>query len=192
MQVYLQRARDPINRMMHLLEEVLIVGQAEAGKLRCLPSPMPLEAFCCRLVEDFQVVPSSTAPKHTIVFTQTGDVIDREALFNLDENLLRHMLTNLLSNAIKYSPNGGIISFNLACAAESVTFQIRDCGIGIPRRDVEQLFNRFHRASNAQTIPGTGLGLSIVKECVDAHGGNITVESEMGIGTAFTITLPIF
>ena len=176
---------------MTLLEEVLVVGQADAGRLHCSPKPMNLEAFCLQLVADCQLTENTTDSKHTIAFVQTGDAIDRQALHNLDETLLRHILTNLLSNAVKYSPAGGEISLKLAYATDSVTFQIRDCGIGIPMSDADQLFDRFHRASNAKNIPGTGLGLSIVKQCVDAYSGSITVDSTVGVGTTFTVILPI-
>jgi len=191
-QVYLQRARVAVGRMMHLLEEVLVVSQVEAGKLTYNPAPMLVEAFCRQLVADFQLaIDAKGNSRHTIVFTPIGGAVDRPLFHNLDENLLHHILTNLLSNAIKYSPHGGSVNFKLIYAANAITFQIRDCGIGIPKSDFDQLFNRFHRASNAKTIPGTGLGLSIAKQCVDVHHGNITVQSAVGIGTTFTVTLPL-
>ncbi|MBD2036743.1 response regulator [Leptolyngbya sp. FACHB-321] len=191
-QVYLQRARVAVSRMMQLLEEVLVSSQIDAGKLTYNPEPLLVEAFCRQLVADFQLAIDTKAdPKHTITFTQIGNTVDRPTLCNLDEKLLHHILTNLLSNAIKYSPHGGSVTFKLIHEAESITFQIHDCGIGIPKGDCDQLFNRFYRASNAKTIPGTGLGLSIAKQCVDAHYGNITVQSAIGIGTTFTVTLPL-
>jgi signal transduction histidine kinase len=96
----------------------------------------------------------------------------------------------LLSNAIKYSPDGGTVRFDLECREGAATLRIQDSGIGIPAEDLSQLFESFHRAKNVGTIPGTGLGLAIVKKCVDLHGGQITVESEAGVGTTFTVTLP--
>lgn len=191
-QVYLQRARVAVSRMMQLLEEVLVASRVDAGKLTYNPAPLPVEAFCRQLVADFQLaIDTKPDPMHTIVFMQIGNAVDRPTLYSLDEKLLHHILTNLLSNAIKYSPHGGSVTFKLIHETESITFQIRDCGIGIPTSDFDQLFNRFHRASNAKTIPGTGLGLSIAKQCVDAHHGNITVQSAVGIGTTFTVTLPL-
>ena len=75
--------------------------------------------------------------------------------------------------------------------ARKATFSIRDRGIGIPAQDIEQLFHSFHRGSNVENISGTGLGVSIVKQCVDLHSGEISVTSEVGIGTTFVVTLPI-
>jgi signal transduction histidine kinase len=77
------------------------------------------------------------------------------------------------------------------CNSDSAVFRIQDAGIGIPKEDLEQLFESFGRASNVGMIPGTGLGLAIVKKCVDLHRGKISVDSEVGIGTTFTVTLPL-
>jgi signal transduction histidine kinase len=107
----------------------------------------------------------------------------------MDEKLLRQIFTNLLSNAIKYSPKGGNIQFDLVCEQGTAVFLIRDRGIGIPPQARARLFESFHRADNVGTIPGTGLGLSIVKNCVDLHGGKIAVDSEVGVGTTFAVTL---
>lgn len=109
----------------------------------------------------------------------------------MDQKLLWHILTNLLSNAIKYSPQGGTVHLELSCQNGEATIQIKDDGIGIPPTDQERLFEVFHRAKNVGKIPGTGLGLSIVKKFVDLHGGQITVNSEVGVGTTFTVLLPV-
>jgi signal transduction histidine kinase len=109
----------------------------------------------------------------------------------MDEKLLGHILTNLLSNAIKYSPEGGTVQFDLVCTAREAIFRITDSGIGIPLEDLPQLFESFQRASNVGTIQGTGLGLAIVKKAVDLHRGKIAVESEAGVGTTFTVMLPL-
>jgi len=101
------------------------------------------------------------------------------------------MITNLLSNAIKYSPQGGKITLTLSCEENQVVFQVQDQGIGIPEADQSKLFESFSRAGNVGTIAGTGLGLSIVKKCVDLHKGEITVKSEIGVGTTFTVKLPL-
>jgi signal transduction histidine kinase len=109
----------------------------------------------------------------------------------MDERLLRQIFTNLLSNAIKYSPVGSTVRFDLECVDGVAQFRIQDEGIGIPDADLSGLFESFYRASNVGTIPGTGLGLAIAKKCVDVHGGQITVESLVDVGTTFTVTLPL-
>ena len=124
--------------------------------------------------------------EHTLVFTEQCKFTDGY----MDEQLLRHILGNLLSNAIKYSPIGSTIRFTVVCEDETVIFQIQDQGIGIPQEDQQHLFESFYRASNVSNIAGTGLGLAIVKKAVDLHGGEITFDSEVGVGTTFVVSLP--
>jgi signal transduction histidine kinase len=110
----------------------------------------------------------------------------------MDPKLLRRALTNLLYNAVKYSPSQKQVTFELACSPDyGAIIRIKDQGIGIPEDDLHRLFDSFHRAANVGTIPGTGLGLVIAKEAIELHGGTITVQSQVGIGTTFTIALPL-
>jgi PAS domain S-box-containing protein len=183
-QTHLTRIQTAVSRMILLLEDILTIGKAEAGKLQLEPSLMDVVAFCGEIVDSMQM---SARSQHTIDFVVQGDASN--AL--MDEKLLGHIITNLLSNAIKYSPSGGTVRFDLICTESSVVFRVQDSGIGIPQEDLETLFESFQRASNVGGIPGTGLGLAIVKRCVDLHGGQIAVESEVGVGTTFTVTLPL-
>ncbi len=183
-QNHLKRIQTAVLRMTQLLEDILTIGKAEAGKLQFEPSPMDVVAFCHEIVESMQI---SVCGHHTLNFVPQCDAINTQ----LDEKLLAHIITNLLSNAIKYSPEGGIIQFDLLCTDSEAIFSIQDSGIGIPKEDLEQLFESFNRASNVGMIPGTGIGLTIVKKCVELHAGKITVESELGVGTTFTVTLPM-
>jgi signal transduction histidine kinase len=177
--------------MTKLLEDVLTIGKAEAGKLQFNPKSLDLVAFCHQIVESMQSLAVyqhfHASHQHTLTFTVHGDCTNAQ----MDENLLEHILTNLLSNAIKYSPAGGVVKFDLVCNSSSAVFRIQDSGIGILKEDIDKLFDSFGRASNVGTIQGTGLGLAIVKRCVDLHGGKIAVESELGVGTTFTVTLPL-
>ncbi|WP_009630919.1 PAS domain S-box protein [Synechocystis sp. PCC 7509] len=171
-----------VKNMTQLLNDVLLIGKAEAGKLECKPTPLELVQFCRNLVEEMQI----TTNTHTISFHQQGEC----PTVGMDEKLLRHILGNLLSNAIKYSPSGGIVNFDLICEQQEAIFRVQDRGIGIPTADQANLFGSFHRATNVGTISGTGLGLAIVKKSVDLHGGNIAVNSEVGVGTTFIVTIP--
>jgi signal transduction histidine kinase len=190
-QTHHQRIQSAVDRMTHLLDEVLLIGQAEAGKLKFEPQPMDLVLWCRDLVEGMQVVADNrhqnASHQHTIAFTSSGDCTDAQ----MDEKLLSHILTNLLSNAIKYSPEGGTVRFDLVCTDSEAIFRIQDNGIGIPEEYLPQLFESFQRASNVGTIQGTGLGLAIVKKAVNLHRGTIAVQSEAGVGTTFTVTLPL-
>lgn len=181
---YLQRVQTTVKHMTRLLNDVLIIGKAEAGKLEFNPVPLDLKEFCQELVEELQL---TTGANHTLNFVSQGSYADA----CMDEKLLRHILSNLLSNAIKYSPEGGNVYFSLSCHQGIATFQIQDEGIGIPPEDQQRLFESFHRAKNVGNIPGTGLGLAIVKRSVMAHNGKISVSSEMKKGTTFTVILPL-
>lgn len=181
---YFEQIQAGIKRLTHLLDNILIISKAEAGKLEFKPTPINLVNFCNDLVEELQL---SARDNHHITFTSQGCCNQT----CLDENLLRHILTNLLSNAIKYSPQGGNVQFNLIFDEETAIFRIQDCGIGIPVADQANLFTSFYRCSNTGKLPGTGLGLVIVKDAVDLHSGQITVASEVGVGTTFTVTLPL-
>lgn len=179
-----QRIQIAVSRMTQLLDDVLTIGKAEAGKLTFKPATMDLITFCEDIVDTLQM---SVSQDHSIKFVSQGD--SRQA--QMDEKLLQHILTNLISNGIKYSPQGSEVKVELTCEGESAIFHIQDQGIGIPPEDIKQLFSSFQRASNVGTIKGTGLGLAIVKKCVDLHSGLITVESEVGKGTTFTVILPL-
>lgn len=195
-QVHFERIYSRVKHMTQMLDDVLLVGKAEAGKLEFNPAPMNVIEFCHGLVEELQL---STGCQHTILFTSQGSGCKSQNCADLslctsvalDEKLLFHILSNLLSNAIKYSPVGSTIGFILTCLDSHLEFQIQDQGIGIPEEDLPRLFEAFHRANNASKFPGTGLGLVVVKNAVELHGGSITVNSQMGVGTTFTVTLPL-
>jgi two-component system OmpR family sensor kinase len=108
-----------------------------------------------------------------------------------DPKLLFQVFSNLLSNAIKYSPNGGLIEISAEIHSEHVVVAIEDHGIGIPAKDLDQLFERYHRGSNVSGIVGTGVGLYLVKMVVDLHGGSVAVDSQEGQGSRFTLRLPL-
>ncbi len=183
-QRYLERIQTAIQRMTTMLDEVLVLGRAESGKLEFNPAPIDLSWFCGALVDELQL---NAGEGYVLNFTLDGNC----HRVCLDEGLLRHILTNLLSNAIKYSPNGGSIDFAASCHDDHVTFRVADGGIGIPPEAQAQLFQTFYRAGNVGSIQGTGLGLSIVKHAVDLHGGTIMFDSAPGCGTTFVVTLPL-
>lgn len=198
---HLDRISSAVERMVSMTQDVLILSEASAGKLQLNPTPFDLEQLCRSLVAELLVADSF---QHKITYAHTGDgaaalsgTASRSSSeqaptqYPLDEKLVRYILTNLLSNALKYSLPGSTIRFDLTCHPECVVFRIQDQGIGIPASDIPHLFESFYRASNAGTVQGTGLGLAIVKQCVDLHGGEITVDSVVGEGTMFTVTLPL-
>jgi PAS domain S-box-containing protein len=117
------------------------------------------------------------------------------ALVSGDPHHLERALTNLLNNGVKFTPDGGRVSVELATEEDAgqVTLTVTDTGLGIPEADLDKIFGRFYRSAAAQerAIQGSGLGLPIVKTIVESHGGTIDVRSQPGLGTTFTITLPL-
>lgn len=108
-----------------------------------------------------------------------------------DQKLLFQVFSNLLSNAIKYSPDGGLIKIGAMAEGGMVTVSVEDHGVGIPKSDLAQLFERYYRGSNVSGIVGTGIGLYFVKMVATLHGGTIAVDSVEGRGSRFTVALPI-
>jgi len=181
---YLDRIQTAVEQLSQLMDGVLIIGRSDAGKLTFEPKALDLEQFCRNLVAELQLSDSS---QHTVTFVSRGDC----STACVDEKLLQPILTNLLDNAIKYSPVGRTVDLALSCLDGEVIFQIKDRGIGIPAADQQRLFEPFYRGKNVGDIAGSGLGLAVVKKLVDIHGGQISVASEVGVGTTFTITLPL-
>lgn len=195
---YLKQIILAVNRMDNLSEDLLVIGKLDLRKQDFNPTPIYLENFCKCVAQEIEFTNTN---KHNIIFRTSYDadseptaILAEKKLTNayMDEDLLRHILSNLLSNAVKYSPAGSSVHFDLICDDDRAIFQIKDEGIGIPKQEQSQLFEAFHRASNVGKIVGNGLGLCIVKQCVDLHGGKIEFTSEVGMGTKFTVTLPLF
>ena len=177
----LQKIQVAVRQMTDLLEDVLSVGRADAGKLRCNPEPVELQGLCQEIIADLGLQQT-----HAVQLS-VGEV--GEQIF-LDRKLVRQILRNLLANAIKYSPEGEGVEIDVTRHDGAVRFRVADNGIGIPGEDLAHLFEPFHRAGNVGKIPGHGLGLPITRGAVKAHGGTIAVESEVGRGTTFVVELP--
>ena len=179
-----ERIKKAVQKMTELLDNVTVWEQAQEGKLSFEPSLTDAIAFCKELLADMSLIDENN---HELVFTHQAN----EQNIYLDQNLLRFILNNLLLNAIKYSPKNTRVDLILKYQDNSLVFQIKDQGIGIPPEDLEHIFESFYRANNIDKVPGTGLGLAIVKLCLECHQGTMTVESAIAIGTTFTIILPI-
>ncbi|MGC9528110.1 MAG: ATP-binding protein [Limnospira sp.] len=179
-----QRIRAAGQNMTQLLDEVLFMGQSDLNELQCFPVPLNVESFCRQIVDEIQL---EVGEKYEIIFESQG--VFQSALW--DDNLLRHILNNLLNNAIKYSPEGSTIWFDMLGREDAVIFQVQDQGVGIPPRDLSKVFQPFYRSENVGKVPGNGLGLAIVKRCVETHGGRISVDSQLDVGTTFTVAIPV-
>lgn len=197
-------------KMNQLIDDMLFMGRAESGQLKCNPLPINLVEYCQDLLAQLQLG-NEAKHKLTLIPSDVTSAI-------LDQQLLHGIISNLIVNAIKYSPNGGQVTLELECpqAGEGdkeaifclspqclfgnslftninsplLIMRIRDEGVGIPETELGKIFEMFYRCKNTEKIKGNGLGLTIVKKAVELQGGAIACESKMGVGTTFTVALP--
>jgi signal transduction histidine kinase len=166
-----------------IMEDVLQLTSLQARRAEFNPIWLDLDALCRSILDEFQSQPGGA---------QRLAYSCNEALraVKLDKKLTRQLMANLLSNAMKYSAADKTVWVSLTATSEKLVCQVRDEGIGIPAADLADLFEPFHRAANVDAIAGTDLGLAIAKEAVELHGGTIAVESQSGVRTTFTVTIP--
>ncbi|GHO78211.1 hypothetical protein KSD_59820 [Ktedonobacter sp. SOSP1-85] len=179
----LSRVEGPVKQLERLIGELLDVSKIQAGRLEYVWETVDLDA----LLQDITDTMQQTHPSHTIMVRGTVGT----SLIG-DRDRLGQVFINLISNAIKYSPDAETVEVDLSASEDAVTVHVRDHGLGIPREQCDKIFERFYRATDPRqrAIPGLGMGLYIVAEIVKGHGGTITVDSEAGKGSTFTVTLP--
>jgi PAS domain S-box-containing protein len=185
-QDYLEIVGRNADRLLHLVGDLLLVAQAEAGKLTfdwVAVELVPLVEQCVRAAQ-----PAAEAAGVELLLSSEAS----EPIVG-DPARIAQLLDNLISNAIKFTPAGGHVDVLVDECAGSAVIEVRDTGLGIAPEDQEQLYERFFRTQSAtnKAIAGTGLGLSIAKAIVEAHQGSISVESAEGQGTTFRVELPV-
>jgi len=180
---HIDRIKKSVVHLTDVLNDFLSLGRMDEGRLDSNPQPCDLEP----LIKDFVDYISPTfKPSQRIEL-----ILDlKQATFITDERLLRNILNNLGSNASKYSDVGSVIKVEVRSENSMLSITVTDQGIGIPKEEQPQLFDRFFRARNADTIQGTGLGLHIVSRYLQLLGGSISFESEEGEGTSFHVSIP--
>lgn len=178
-----QQIEDQIRHLVDLLDDMLTISRAEVVEVETNTEAIDLTVFCEEVIAAIQ----QTTLMHTIQFVVQGE----HRRVRVDTKLMHQALNNLLSNAIKYSPEGGVINLDLIYENHQICVYVKDKGIGIPETEHARLFEAFHRAKNVGKIQGTGLGLPIVKQAIEAHGGKISFNSKVGVGTTFEIVIPI-
>ena len=182
---YLDVIRRSTDRLHKLVEELLLIAQIEAHRIELDPVPLDLAELASECVETLRPVARENGVSIELVAYHPAQVVG-------DPRRLAQVVDNLVSNAVKFTPEGGSIMVSVDGDGTSAQLIVTDTGIGIPADEQGQVFSRFFRSRSATSgaIPGTGLGLSISRALVEQHGGTIAVESEEGVGTSVTITLP--
>lgn len=190
---FLQIIYDESERLNRLIGDILDLSKIESKRVPLQLSPVHLNSF---MEHTLQMLAPEALKKNIELSLSVEEDLYMEA----DEDRLRQIMINLMSNGIAYTPEGGkvrvavtALDVNSGEDPETIRFIIADTGIGIPKKDVPRIFERFYRVDKARSRSsgGTGLGLSIVKHLVELHKGHISVESEVGIGSRFILDLPV-
>jgi signal transduction histidine kinase len=175
-----------IDRLETLLRDLLEASRIQQGRLNLIPEPTELVQLAADVVSRFGLAPEAGVEHHLVV--DAAEPV--QGIW--DPVRIDQVLTNLVSNAIKYSPQGGEIRLAVTREGAQAVVSIRDQGIGIPDAERTQLFQPFARGdSGRRHAGGSGLGLYITQTIVQLHGGTIAVESAPGVGTTFTLRLPL-
>ncbi len=183
--LFLPRIKNEVDRMVHLVEDLLDLARAESGKLRLRRETIDLSALARRILATFE----PRAAQAGVRLICAGGPLALDG----DPDRLAQVLVNLIDNALRHTPSDGAVDVSVAAGEHAATLVVRDTGVGIPFNDLPHIFERFYVVdrSRARDAAGTGLGLSIVKQIVEAHGGSVAADSEFGRGAVFTCVFPM-
>ena len=184
LQEAIENALQDVERLANLVRALLLLSQSESGQIPMNKGTLDLTQLIEDLVDQFQI----PAEAHDIKLTHSNK---GPVFCEADRTQIERVVTNLLSNAIKYTPSGGWVRARAEAAGANIRLVVEDSGVGIPKDHLPHIFNRFYRVPDPNPEKGLGLGLSFVAAIVKAHGGEIRVDSEMGRGSKFEITLPV-
>lgn len=183
---HIQKILDETERLTQLVQNLLNLSRLESGVTRMEREPIAIDEVVDHLRQ--VVTPLAEARHQTMLF----EVSEFLPPVMGDRTLLEQALMNLVSNAIKYTPEGGTIKLRAVLSGSMVEVAVKDTGVGIPARALERIFEKFTRIENHSGLKatGTGLGLPLAKFVAEAHGGKISVQSEVGQGSEFRMVLP--
>ncbi|HEY6934027.1 MAG TPA: ATP-binding protein [Marmoricola sp.] len=182
----LQRVEQNSERLLALVEDLLTLSRLEEPEMRLQSRMIDLRLVLSAVHEMLVPTLATRELDFRVVVPQLPVAVDG------DREKLERMLVNLAGNAVKYTPDGGSVLLRLQQRGGTAVIEVADTGLGIPAQELDSLFRRFYRSSVAEqrAIQGTGLGLSIVRSIATLHGGEVSVDSELGEGSTFRVTLP--
>ncbi len=180
---FLSRIHDDISRMTTMVDELLELSSLESGQMPIHLAPVELPRVANKVTERFETNAASRGVKLLSL------IPDDLPYLIADAGKLDQILTNLVENALKFTPEGGRVTLSARTVESGIEIEVADTGVGVPREHLPHIFERFYKVDRSRRDTGTGLGLAITRRLVQAHGGNITVQSSEGEGSAFTLTL---
>ncbi len=184
-QMFVEVIERNANRLLQLLEDLLLLVQLESRRLPLEPASIEPAQLLDAALTEWRPVARAAG------IALAGDSRYGPPL-SCDEVRVQQLLSNLIGNAVKFTPTGGKVRVHAEPDSDGWWLRVQDTGIGVPADEVDAVFTTFGRASNASRtdIPGTGLGLVIARAIVELHGGSITLASDEGVGTAVSVHLP--
>jgi len=185
---FIQTIYDSGQHLLELINDILDLSQLESGNVSLKLSEFSLSLLAQQALKPMQAI----AKSRQVTLDLELQIDAGRDRFVADPYRLQQILLNLISNAIKFTPTGGQVTLRVCTDETSAIFQVKDTGIGIPAEKQDLIFQRFQQldASYQRMYQGTGLGLALTKQLVELHGGEISVDSTVGVGTIFTVQLP--
>jgi len=182
---FLQTARTETERMIRLVNDLLQLSKMDREDYRLSKEWIDFSMYFNKIIDRFEFTKNQNV-------TFVREIPQTPIFVEIDVDKITQVLDNIISNAMKYSPEGGCITYRLVEEEQRIIVKVSDEGVGIPKENVNKIFDRFYRVDRARTrrLGGTGLGLAIAKEMVQAHDGDIWAESVEGKGTTIFFTLP--
>jgi signal transduction histidine kinase len=182
----LESVREESDRMSRIVRNLLTLARFDDGRLKLLKEHLDLH----ELAEEAVGSLAELAKERHVSVSVAGE----SAVAPADPEYVRLVVANLVENAIKYAGSGSEVQVSTRSDGEEAVLEVADTGQGIPASAIPHLFDRFFRVESARAAEnsGSGLGLAITKEIVEAHGGHVEIESELNVGTRFTVRLPKF
>lgn len=189
---FLKVTQEETQRMIRMINDLLSLSRMDRGTSKMELELVNLNDFVAHILNRFDMIVKNSENKGEKKYTIKRELGKQAIWVEIDTDKMMQVIDNIMNNAIKYSPDGGVITVRLTENQNKVILSISDQGLGIPRKDLGKIFDRFYRVDKARSRAqgGTGLGLAIAKEIVEAHHGRIWADSSEGNGSTFYISLP--
>ena len=187
---YLTVIKNNADRLKSLVDDLLDISRIETGKTKLIRTQLDIGEVVREIADDHLPGRIQDAGKEMLI---TKEIPADLPLISADREKVTRILTNLVDNAFNYTPAGGTIHIDARIVDQDIAVTVSDTGIGIPEEHLDNIYDRFYRSESDQvrSVPGTGLGLAIVQSLVEMHGGSMSVKSQVGEGSSFTVFLPL-